>query len=111
VRVTAVAYAIAIVFCSAMGSYIATVVAHERGSAHTDERIARLEGDLAVRRAAAAEANARRDQQLAEVGRLVCAVVNRVQPRDAEVERIRVQYRCDQQPQPSGSPAPSAAPR
>lgn len=103
VRATAVAYALAIVICSATGSYVATVIAHERGSAHTDRRIARLETDLGQRRAAAAEANARRDQQIAETRRVVCVVFNRLQPRDAEVERVRAEFKCDQQPDPQPS--------
>lgn len=105
VQLTAVAYALAIVICSAVGSYVATVVAHERGSAHTDERIAALERDLTVRRAAAAEANARRDQQLRETERVVCVVFNRLEPRDVEVQAVRVRFRCDQQPQPSVDPS------
>lgn len=86
---------------------VSVYVALSRANAHTDRRLATLEADRAERRTAADQANARRDQQIAETRRLVCTVVNRIQPRDTEVERIRVEFRCDQQPEPS----PPAAPR
>ncbi len=107
-RATAVAVALAVALGVVAGT--TAYVAQSKANEHTDRRIARLEADLAERRKAANEANARRDQQLAEVGRLVCAVFNRVQPRDAEVERVRAIYRCDQQPQPSPSVLPSPQP-
>ncbi len=104
-----IAALVAIVLAAALGVVAGTTayVAQSRANAHTDRRIARLESDLTERRKAAAEANARRDQQIAEVQRLICTVMNRVQPRDAEVERIRVQFHCDQQPQPSTQPSPA----
>ncbi len=107
------AVAVAVILAVALGVVAGATayVAQSRSNSHTDRRIERLEADLAERRKAAAEANARRDQQLAEVGRLVCAVFNRVQPRDAEVERIRAMYRCDQLPQPQPSPSVLPSPR
>jgi hypothetical protein len=86
---------------------VAVYVALSRANDHTDHRLATLEADRVERRKAADEANARRDSQIAETRRLVCTVVNRIQPRDVEVERIRAEFKCDQQP----DPAPAASPR
>jgi hypothetical protein len=83
---------------------VTAFVSQQRANDHTDHRIARLEADLAERRRVAAEANARRDQQIAETQRIVCVVMNRVQPRDAEVEKVRAQFNCAAQPDPVGSP-------
>ncbi len=91
-------------------AYVAADKGRSQANAHTDRRLAALEADLTERRKAASEANARRDQQLRDTERIVCAVVNRVQPRDAEIERIRAEYRCDQQPLPSASPRASPSP-
>lgn len=111
VRVTAIAYAAAIVICSAAAAWIATVTAHERAKVQTERRVQVLERDLTERRKAAAEANARRDAQLAEAQRIVCVIFDRL-PRDAQVEMVRARFQCDRQPSPglSPTPAPSATP-
>ncbi len=78
--------------------------AQSKSNEHTDKRIALLEADRVERRRVADEANARRDQQIAETQRIVCVVLNRIQPRDTEVQRIRVQFLCDRQPDPLATP-------
>ncbi len=84
---------------------VTAYIAQNRANEHTDRRLAELERDRAERRAAADAANARRDQQIAETQRIVCVVMNRIEPRDAEVQRIRVQFRCDAQPDPAATPS------
>lgn len=106
VRVTAIAYACAIVICSAAAAWIATVTAHERAKVQTERRVQVLERDLAERRRVNAEANARRDAQLAETQRIVCVVFDRL-PRDSEVDRLRAQFECDKQAGGGAPPTPA----
>jgi hypothetical protein len=95
------------VVLSTIGSYQATKIAYRQSTAHTDERFRVLEKDLTERRKKAAEDNARRDQAQAEVTGLVCTVLNRLTPRDPEVERIRVMYKCvGLQPSAGTTPPP-----
>ncbi len=84
---------------------VTAYVAQNRANEHTDRRLAELERDRAERRRAADAANARRDQQIAETVRIVCVVMNRIEPRDDEVQRYRAQFHCDSQPQPAVTPS------
>ncbi len=102
------AVVVAVILAVALGVVAGTTafVAQSKANSFTDRRLAALERDLNERRKLASEANARRDQQIAETRRLVCTVVNRLQPRDDEVERIRREFKCDQQ----GDPGPVTSP-
>ena len=104
-----VLFAVAIVTCSAAAAYVGAAIAYHRASDHTDARFAELETDLTERRRVAAEGNAKRDAQQAEVAALVCLVLDRIQPRDAQVEAARSRYGCTANPkQPAAGRAPGA---
>ncbi len=109
VRVTpswqAVAVGLALAVLLGVVAGVTAFVAQSRANQHTDQRIERLEADLTERRRVAAEANARRDQQIAETQRVVCVVFNRLQPRDDEVQRVRAQFTCDALPEPTVRPS------
>jgi hypothetical protein len=98
-------FALAVVLLAAVISYTAAVIAVYRAERHTDERVAVLERDLQQRRAAAAEQNANRDAQIAELRRLVCLFADHAQPRDAAVEDVRARYGCTGVASPTPSPS------
>lgn len=93
VRLVSILSALALVVSSSMGTWIATDIAHKRASAHTDRRIAAVEEGLAARRQA-------RDDQFAEMAKLVCVFADRV-PRDPYLDEVRRRYGCDVPPSPS----------
>lgn len=103
-------FAAAVMLLSAVIGYAASMVAVDRAAEHTDSRVAVLEGDLQQRREAAAQQNAGRDAQIAELRRLVCVFADHSQPRDKAVEQIRANYGCDN-PSPAATPGPSPSPR
>ena len=92
------AFVFAITTCSAAAAYVGAAIAYHRASDDADVRFATLEKDLAERRKLAAEANAKRDAQQAKVSALVCTVLDRLQPRDADVEAARATYGCTANP-------------
>lgn len=104
-------FALALVVIVVVAGYVSASVggehAYSRSSAHTDERIAALESDLAERRAANQRQNAQRDQQIGELRRLVCVFADHAQPRDVQVQEIRGRYGCNGGPYPQPAPAPS----
>jgi hypothetical protein len=105
-----VLYTLLPLVCAFVGGWIATQVAYQRSETHTDRRIAVLEGDLAQRRKANAEANAARDARTAELLALVCQLLDHAQPRDAGIEASRAKYRCTGNPPLAPTPGPSSAP-
>jgi hypothetical protein len=97
--------AAAIVVLSAAIAYGSAFFAVDRAAVHTDQRVAVLESDLRQRRATAADQNAARDRQIAELRRLVCLFADHAQPRDGDVEMVRAKYACAT---PTPTPGPSA---
>jgi hypothetical protein len=100
-HVVSIGFALSVVIIAAAASYAGGRLAYEQSAAHTDARIAVLEGDLSQRRAASMAANrirdaqaAQRDAQIAELRRLVCAFADHAQPQDADIQQIRAQYHC-----------------
>lgn len=79
--------------------------AYARSSAHTDQRIGTLESELAQRRATILQGDTLRDQQIAELRRLVCVFADHVQPRDDQVAQVRLRYGCTGGPYPMPSPS------
>ncbi len=101
-------FAAAVLLLAAVIGYTSSLFAVDRAAEHTDARVAVLESDLQQRRSAAATQNANRDQQIAELRRLVCLFADHSQPRDDLVQDVRVRYGCVlATPTPSVSPAPS----
>ncbi len=92
--ILAVLFAAALVVIVIIGAYVSAGVGYDRSAAHTDQRIAALESDLAERRAVRASQDAARDAQTRELLTLVCVLLDRVQPRDSEVQVQRVRYGC-----------------
>lgn len=105
----AIAYMLAILIVGASAAYIGATVGYNRSAERTDRRIATLERDLADRRAARARDDATRDAQVGRLRQLVCLFADRVQPRDAEVERARAEFGCTYTP-PVPQAVPSAMP-
>lgn len=97
-------FALAVLLLAAVIGYTSSLFAVGRAAEHTDERVAVLENDLRQRRATAAEQNANRDKQIAELRKLVCVLADHAQPRDAAVQEVRVQYNCVP---PPVSPSPT----
>lgn len=117
-RTLAVLFATAIVACSGGGAYVATVIADGRthhaeaaANARTDQRLAALEQDLARRRAAQADENARTTALLVQYRRTVCTLAEgRTGP---EFDQLRADYGCADlsSPTPAVAPPPSLSPR
>lgn len=97
-------FAAAVLLLSAVIGYTSSVLAVARAEKHTDARVGVLESDLQQRRAAAAEQNANRDSQIAQLRRLVCVFADHAQPRDEDVEEVRAAYGCTATPSPSPTP-------
>lgn len=97
-------FGMSVLLLSSVIGYTAAVFAVNRAEAHTDQRVAVLERDLQQRRATAAAQNEARDQQIAELRRLVCLFADHSQPRDPAVEDVRRRYNC------TGSPSPTPGP-
>lgn len=103
-------FALAVLLLSGVIGYTSAFFAVDRSAEHTDGRVGVLEKDLQQRRSAAAEQNANRDAQIAELRRLVCVFADHSQPRDQGVEEIRAKYGCTGAPAPSPSASPAAGP-
>lgn len=103
-------FALAVLLLSGVIGYTSAFFAVRRSAEHTDERVGVLETDLQQRRSAAAAQNAARDEQIAELRRLVCVFADHSQPRDQSVEEIRTKYGCTGAPAPNPSASPSASP-
>lgn len=101
-------FAAAIVVLAAVIAYFSSAIAVNRAEQHTDDRVAVLESDLQARRSAAAEQNANRDAQIAELRRLVCLFADHATPRDQDVEDVRRRYGCTGVPNPTPGPTSSA---
>ncbi|WP_349876208.1 hypothetical protein ABIH81_18885 [Micromonospora sp. HUAS YX12] len=96
-------YALLPLLCSAA----ATVIAYNLADNAVDRRVAALEQDLAQRRAAAVEEQRRRDARLEQTRRDLCVALDRLTPRDADVQDLRRRYGCTGPlPDPSTSPGP-----
>ncbi|MEU7590620.1 hypothetical protein AB0A95_30560 [Micromonospora sp. NPDC049230] len=103
-------YAVLPLVCSVAGA----VIAYQLSNVVTERRVAALEEYLAQRRETNLAADGERDKQLEQTRRDLCVVVDRVRPRDAEVEDMRRRYGCTGGPTAAPgppSPTPSARPR
>lgn len=101
--------ALAVAVVAAAASYGGASYAYSSSAAHTDDRIAVLEGDLSQRRASALAANANRDAQIAQLKRLVCILADHAQPRDDQVAQVRAEFACTGGPYPE-PPLPTVTP-
>ncbi|MEU9742539.1 hypothetical protein AB0E12_25475 [Micromonospora chersina] len=96
-------YALLPLLCSAA----ATVIAYNLADNAVDRRVTALEQDLAQRRAAAVEEQRRRDARVEQTRRDLCVALDRLTPRDTDVQDLRRRYGCTGPlPDPSTLPGP-----
>lgn len=108
-RQVAIVYALLPLVCAGLGGFVVIKLTE----AATSRRLAALERDLEQRRAVNTKSNTERDRQIAELRRLVCVFADHSEPRDDQVEAVRIQYGCDGGPYPvlpvPGVPTPSSS--
>ncbi len=98
-------FAAAVLVLAFTAAYTGGMYGYRAGAEHTDQTLSVLVKDLDQRRAAAQQANASRDQQLAELRRLVCILADHAQPRDQQVDDVRARYGCNGGPYPVPGPS------
>lgn len=91
IRAVMVLFAAAIVLAAA-SAYLTTVIAYQRSTRHTDQRIATLERDLAQRRAVRADRDRETQALLEQYRHTICVLAE--QHSGPTIDQLRADYRC-----------------